>query len=121
MAARGCVLLQEGPEPSRSQHPPSQGASLQRMGADERGPAGRLSDVGLERDDTKSGSLTRERYYLDSIDTEAFVFLGTMVPEAKVDVHQILRDFDRLYDLYKYVESEPKVAGENTSWRPTAA
>lgn len=48
----------------------------------------------------------------DSIDTEAFVFLGTMVPEAKVDVHQILRDFDRLYDLYKYVESVPKVAGE---------
>ena len=27
---------------------------------------------------------------------EAFVFLGVMVPEAKVDVTQILRDFDRL-------------------------
>ncbi|MGD0897917.1 MAG: hypothetical protein ABR915_08770 [Thermoguttaceae bacterium] len=51
----------------------------------------------------------------DSIDAEAFVFLGTMVPEAKVDVHQILRDFDRLYDLYEYVESEPKAAGKALS------
>ena len=44
----------------------------------------------------------------DYIDTEAFVFLGAMVPEAEVDVEHILRDFDRLYDLYEYVESEPK-------------
>ena len=30
-----------------------------------------------------------------------------MVPEAEVDVNQILRDFDRLYDLYEYIESDP--------------
>ena len=50
--------------------------------------------------------------FQDSIDTQAFVFLGTMVPEAQVDVKKILEDFDRLYDLYEYVESEPKMAGE---------
>jgi len=48
----------------------------------------------------------------DSIDAQAFVFLGTMVPEAEVDVKQILRDFDRLYDLYEYVETEPKAAAK---------
>jgi hypothetical protein len=48
----------------------------------------------------------------DSIDTGAFVFLGRMVPEAEVDVKKILEDFERLYDLYKCVESEPKPPGE---------
>jgi hypothetical protein len=31
-----------------------------------------------------------------------FVFLGKMVPEAEVDVTQILRDFDRLFPLYEH-------------------
>ncbi len=44
----------------------------------------------------------------DFIAEDAFVFLGAMVPEPKVDVHQILRDFDRLFDLYEHVESESK-------------
>jgi hypothetical protein len=48
----------------------------------------------------------------DSIDAEAFVFLGAIVPEADVDVHQILRDFDRLYDLYEYVESQTCAASK---------
>ena len=34
-----------------------------------------------------------------------FVFLGARVAEADVDVDRILRDFDRLYPLYEYVES----------------
>ena len=42
----------------------------------------------------------------DFIANGKFVFLGKMVPEPQVDIHQILRDFDRLYDLYEYVETE---------------
>jgi hypothetical protein len=50
----------------------------------------------------------------DLIDNRAFVVLGTTVPEPQVDVHQVLRDFDRLYDLYEYVESESKSAGKTS-------
>lgn len=42
---------------------------------------------------------------------EAFVFLGTRVPEVKVDVKQILQDFDVLYPLYQFVESERPMKG----------
>ncbi len=35
----------------------------------------------------------------------SFVFLGDHVSEEKVDVEDILGDFDRLYPLYVYVES----------------
>jgi len=40
------------------------------------------------------------------IEAGAFVFLGAVVPERKVDIHRILRDFDILYPLYQYVESD---------------
>src|SRR6266699_3532624 len=40
---------------------------------------------------------------------EVFVFLGVRVPEAEVDVRQILRDFDRLYPLYEHVESSTEL------------
>ena len=44
---------------------------------------------------------------------DAFVFLGARVREAGVDGDQILRDFDRLYELYEYVESNAE--RENTA------
>jgi HNH endonuclease len=46
------------------------------------------------------------------LDAEAFVFLGANVAEEKVDVDRILQDFDVLYPLYQFVESEntPKAA-----------
>ena len=43
-----------------------------------------------------------------SINTGAFVFLGTRVPESSVDINCILYDFDRLYPLYVHVESGAK-------------
>jgi hypothetical protein len=61
-----------------------------------------------------------------SIRDEAFVFLGARVLEDKVDVNNILRDFDRLYPLYAYVESgtEPEEVYPQRpapkSWAPTA-
>ena len=38
--------------------------------------------------------------------SQAFVFLGTRIPEEALDVQRILQNFDRLYPLYKHVESE---------------
>ena len=40
------------------------------------------------------------------------MFLGALVPEANVDVTQILRDFDRLYPLYEYcLDQTPSAPG----------
>ncbi len=41
----------------------------------------------------------------DRIKNGVFIFLGLLDPLAKVDTDQILRDFDDLLPLYKYVES----------------
>jgi hypothetical protein len=43
----------------------------------------------------------------DFITRQAFVFLGARVPESRVNATEILRDFDRLFDLYEYSESAP--------------
>jgi len=58
----------------------------------------------------------------DFISRQKFVFLGAMVPESKVDVTQILRDFDRLYALYEYcLEEIPSVYDPITSQRGVSA
>jgi hypothetical protein len=62
--------------------------------------------------ETRSPDRSPGEILQDIMASGAFVFLGTMVAEPQVDVHQILRDFDRLYDLYEYVESEPKATGK---------
>ena len=40
------------------------------------------------------------------LDAEAFVFLGKEISQSKVDADRILHDFDILYPLYQFVESE---------------
>jgi hypothetical protein len=51
-----------------------------------------------------------------------FVFLGAMVPEAKVSANQILRDFDRLYPLYEYcLEDTSQAPGLTTPQLPVRA
>ena len=48
-----------------------------------------------------------------------FVMLGRWVPEAEVNVHDILSDFDRLLPLYTYVESDRPLtrSGDPPSFR----
>ena len=53
--------------------------------------------------------------YAHSIKNKAFVFLGTIVPESEVDVDKILRDFDRLYPLYQFVESGAELLEQSPS------
>ena len=61
---------------------------------DYHGPIGRSKD-------RSPGQISRAL-----VDAEAFVFLGAKVTEDKVDVDRILQDFDVLYPLYQFVESE---------------
>lgn len=66
----------------------------------------RMWDWGQTRSVDRAPGEILEVMLEDFIRRGAFVFLGAMVPEAEVDATQILRDFDRLYDLYEYIESD---------------
>ena len=68
--------------------------------------------VGKKPKSKRSQDRQPEEIYPDSIEAEAFVFLGALVREPMVDVDQILRDFDRLYPLYQFVESGGESLGE---------
>ena len=61
--------------------------------------------VGANRSALRSPGEILADTLVDFMEKEAFVFLGTMVAEAQVDVKQILRDFDRPYNLYEYEAS----------------
>ncbi len=61
--------------------------------------------VGKKPNSERSPDRQPGEIYAHSIEKEAFVFLGAIVPESELDVDQILRDFDRLYPLYQFVES----------------
>lgn len=52
-------------------------------------------------------SIDRHVVEIDSIlvETGCFVFMGRRVPESRIDISEILSEFDRLYPLYVYVES----------------
>jgi hypothetical protein len=67
----------------------------------------RMWDWGQTRSMDRPPGEILEEMLEDFMTREAFVFLGAIVPEAEVDVTEILQDFDRLYDLYEYIESDP--------------
>ena len=117
LAARSRVLLREEPDPSRPQPPSSQGAAASTSGCGRTRTCSSGFRMWHWDRSTRSPDRSPGEILQDSIDTGAFVFLGRMVPEPKVDVNQILQDFDRLYDLYEYVESEPKPTGRDSSGR----
>lgn len=52
-----------------------------------------------------SGDRAPGRIAEDLMDSGTFLFLGARVAEDEVDITKILRDLDRLYPLYEYVES----------------
>lgn len=73
-------------------------------------------DAEVRSDDYMPSAIPTERI-VDGV----FVFLGLLNPIAKVDSDQILRDFDDLLPLYKYVESngtaQPVVVLDTSSFK----
>jgi hypothetical protein len=57
------------------------------------------------RTDEQSENRMPEEISDELVNSGAFVFLGKTVPEARLDVDRILEDFDILYPLYQFVES----------------
>jgi hypothetical protein len=70
--------------------------------------------------EARSADRVAEPIQGDAKNSGVFVFLGARVREADLDVDRILRDFDRLYPLYEFVESGVQAdgAGVQQDFRP---
>ncbi len=57
----------------------------------------------------------------ESTESGHFIFIGAITPLENVSLDRVLRDFDRLLDLYRYVESAGGIYQDQTSFGSASA